>query len=285
MVRPWLGQVPLARPWRRGSVLSGHNLGQVTYCAEWQGEGLVYKWFDNCKFTHTTTEAVIVPPPCVNGVPAGCPAETAPPAPTPSQAPPQAPAEPSGTTCCVEPGPGGNQIKKCYDGCDLVWTSPEGIYPGVPSCVGGKPSGCLPPPAQPTTEAAAEEPFVPAPTPPSVPEAPAEVTPSVPLQKYTTPSVPTGAFPGAPFAPLAPQAPVKSVPVAPAPSPMPAPCPPGPIPVRDWAYGCAFAEAGLIEAAPAAAPAEGGGIPTAVLIGGGGLVAAGIVAAVFGLFG
>lgn len=40
--------------------------------------------------------------------------------------------------CCVEPGPGGNQIQKCFDvnqvtgECFVSWISPEGVYPGIP---------------------------------------------------------------------------------------------------------------------------------------------------------
>jgi len=48
--------------------------------------------------------------------------------------------------CCVVKGPGGNQVKRCYnEGCGLNWISPEGIYPGVPECgVDGRPKSCSP---------------------------------------------------------------------------------------------------------------------------------------------
>lgn len=213
----------------------------------------------------------------------------------------------NGLICCVQ-GPPDQQTQYCFDtgggGCNLVWVSPPGIYPGLPQCVNGMHPSCVvapPTPEQPLTQ---EQPADEQPVQPALvseqawyqefPATPAEevqvpTTPSVPVQPYTVPSVPTGAFPGEPFAPLAQQAPVQPIPVVSAPEPtaaeMPQPCPTGPIPLKDWAYGCAFSKAGLIPEAPAEAPVEGGGIPTAMLVGGGGLVAAGITAAILGLFG
>lgn len=59
----------------------------------------------------------------------------------------------------------------------------------------------------------------------------------LPTQAVTTPSVPTGAWPGAPFQtmppPVAPRAPSP-----PPPAPVAVPCPTGPIPVAEWTKGC-----------------------------------------------
>jgi hypothetical protein len=84
--------------------------------------------------------------------------------------------------CCVEPGPTGRQIQKCFDleagDCRNTWISPEGDYPGVPACVNGLPQACAqgasePPPSP---EPSIETPPEPPPSQP-VPSAPAPYTP------------------------------------------------------------------------------------------------------------
>jgi len=57
-------------------------------------------------------------------------------------------------------------------------------------------------------------------------------------QNTTSPSSPTGAWPGNPFAAAPGIRPPAPVPVAQAPAPLPPACPLGPVPLRQWAAGC-----------------------------------------------
>jgi len=57
-------------------------------------------------------------------------------------------------------------------------------------------------------------------------------------QNTTSPSSPTGAWPGNPFAAAPGIHPPAPVPVAQAPAPLPPTCPLGPVPLRQWAAGC-----------------------------------------------
>lgn len=69
------------------------------------------------------------------------------------------------------------------------------------------------------------------------PQPPFEEGPPVlpPRQTYTTPTVPTGAFPGAPFTATKPMQAI-------APAPIREACPLGPVPIARWANDCAMAK-------------------------------------------
>lgn len=118
--------------------------------------------------------------------------------------------------CCVEPGAYGKQVKKCYKGSTLVWTSPPGQYPGLPTC-------------SPAASSAA-----PAAPPVAAPKA-------IPVANVT--SLPTGAFPGAPFNAIQ-SRPMEARHVFAniQPSVEPPPCPDGPVPFEQWARACAAAK-------------------------------------------
>jgi len=295
MRSPWLGQVPLARPWRREPELSGrrYQLGQSRCCVQGPpGQQQVYCFNEGCGLNWVSPPGIYPDyPQCVNGMHPDCVAAPPPPPPPPVETPPEPTPTPTYEPACSSRQ--WNRVGEEVLSPDGILCLQEHVCANDPSLKTTFVVTCVYPHPSPEQPVVSQEPI------PTMPlqtgEIPAEVpvTPSVPPQQYTSPSAPTGAFPGdpyapvtgAPFAPLAPSAPVQPIPVVPAPTPMPPPCPTGPIPLKEWAYGCAYAKAGLIPAAPVEAAAEGGGIPTAVLIGGGGLVAAGIAAAVFGLFG
>ena len=171
------------------------------------------------------------------------------------------------TNCCTVKGPGGNQVKRCYnEGCGLNWVSPEGIYPETPPCAAdGRPASCTPPPppAQPAGGPIPTQPLQQAPGPTQVPLTNMYNGDS----SFTEAQQPTGAYPGDPFRAVAPQTPIQAMPLpqqskmqqvpyspqtapvqqpqAPAPTSqapaMPEPCPEGAQPLERWAYACAMA--------------------------------------------
>lgn len=187
----------------------------------------------------------------------------------------------NGMSCCVVKGPGGNQVQRCFnEGCELSWISPEGIYPGIPSCAAnGKPAACSTPAPVPTTPLPNEPQNQPVNLAPGqgLVSNPAyfwkagETQPTsptgqqVPVQNggTTVPQTPTGAWPGEPFkatpvqnstplmqpisypagAEAAPQkTPIQTMqPPAQYPRPTDEPCPAGALSLDRWAYQCALA--------------------------------------------
>ena len=259
----WLAQVSIAKPRGMGSA----NLGARVSCTA--GDDF-YKIFEDCNLVASGTAKdlgiVIKPPPCVNGYPSSCPqasqVQTQQGATTPpvvNTSPP--PSSGVGITCCVVKGPGGNQIKRCYnEGCGLNWVSSEGIYPGVPECAAdGRPKSCSPAatgagiPAQPLQQA---------PGPSQVPlnqnTSPQQMTNVYNGQtRTTTAQNPTGAGAGDPFRAVAPRTPVQAMPLPASPgtsqvqiAPPPAQAPQVPVSeecpeeaqsLERWAQACAMA--------------------------------------------
>lgn len=277
----FLGQIALKRPWVRGAHsrgprLSGSSpkLGEIRCCRD----SGTHKCFDDCKKlpgegkdAERLYGIVINQAPCVNGVPAGCPAQTPAPAPTPSPTPvvnttPPPSSSGSKLNCCIVKGPGGNQIKRCYnEGCGLNWVSGEGIYPGVPECAAdGRPKSCSPAatgssiPTQPIQQAPGTS-QVPLNTTNQGVQPPQVTNTSTGPMRTTTAQNPTGAGAGDPFRAVAPRTPVQAMPmpaaaktsqvqIAPPPTVQPpaqpqeyGACPEDAQPLERWAQACAMA--------------------------------------------
>lgn len=115
-----------------------------------------------------------------------------------------------------------------------------------PYCGAAKPPPA-PPPSQPTIKPVNIQPPAGGATP--VPAAGVPVLPT--RQTFSSPTQPTGAYPGQPFPTMGPSAPPPAVPIPTAPPPMPQPapamqpklvsapsCPLGPVPLKQWVDDC-----------------------------------------------